>query len=135
MCMERQLLRINHSNTQDLSYLWCACMQVLHRKSLFLLDRESCAFSNSNLFGQKSVFTLSCKFLQTLIHTEKTRKPIINVNMVFHRCSVFFYRKPLHKTCENTGFHRTILFLYGRIRISENPYFLIFYAVGKGCIK
>ena len=45
----------------------------------------------------------------------------------------------LHKICENTGFHRhvfsrkrtesTILSLYGRIRISENPCSRIFYAV------
>ena len=61
------------------------------RIKFFLLDRESCAFSSSNVLGQKSVFSLNCKFLQTLIHTEKTRESIINVYMVFHRCSVFFY--------------------------------------------
>ena len=45
----------------------------------------------------------------------------------------------LHKICEDTGFHwpvhsrikteSTILFLYGRIQASENPYSRIFYAV------
>ena len=43
------------------------------------------------MFGQKSVFTWNCKFLQTLINTGKTREPIINVRMIFHRYSVFFY--------------------------------------------
>ena len=40
----------------------------------------------------------------------------------------------LYKICENAGFHwlclnSSILSLYGRIRVSENPYFCIFYAV------
>ena len=41
-----------------------------------------------------------------------------------------------HKICENTGFHwsrimteSTIISLYGRIRVSENPYSSIFYVV------
>ena len=55
------------------------------RIQLFPLDGESCAFLSSSLFGQKSVFTLNCKLLQTLIHTEKTRETFINVCMVFHR--------------------------------------------------
>ena len=63
------------------------------RIQLLPLGRESFAFSSSNLLGQKSVFTLNCKFLQTLKHTEKTREPIINIYMVFHRCSAFFYRQ------------------------------------------
>ena len=57
---------------------------------MFLLDKESCAFSSSNFFGQKLVFTLKCKFLQTLIHTEKTREPIINVYMVFHYITWYY---------------------------------------------
>ena len=50
----------------------------------------------------------------------------------------FLKRNTLHKICENTGFHwpvfscvRTksmILSLYGRIRVSENPYSRISYA-------
>ena len=60
------------------------------RIQLFLLDRENCAFSSSSLFGQKSVFTLNCKFSQTLIHTEKTREPIINVYMVFHYITWYY---------------------------------------------
>ena len=55
---------------------------------------------------------------------------------------------PLHKICENTGFQwhifsristkSTILSLYGRIRVSENPYSRIFYAVfsyGISCVQ
>ena len=89
MCMKRSILRINHSDTQGLSYSWCA-YEFSIRIQLFLLDRESCAFSSSNLFCQKSVFTLNCKFLQALIHTEKTREPIINVYMVFHYITLYY---------------------------------------------
>ena len=49
------------------------------------------------------------------------------------------FRQSLHKICENTGFHWPIFShistrsqipsLYGRIRVNENPYFCIFYAV------
>ena len=39
----------------------------------FPLDRENCAFSRRNFFGQKSVFILNYKFLQTLIHAKKPR--------------------------------------------------------------
>ena len=55
---------------------------------------------------------------------------------------------PLHKICENTGFQwhifscistkSTILSLYGRIRVSENPYSRIFCAVfsyGISCVQ
>ena len=55
---------------------------------------------------------------------------------------------PLHKICENTGFQwhifsrigtkSTILSLHGRIRVSENPYSRIFYAVfsyGISCVQ
>ena len=44
----------------------------------FPLDRESCAFSSSNFFGQ---------------HTLRKLPSLINVYMVFHRRSVFFYRQ------------------------------------------
>ena len=47
--------------------------------------------------------------------------------------------QPLHEICENTGFQwpvfsrittqSTILSLFGRIRVTENPYSCIFYAV------
>ena len=60
---------------------------------MFPLDRESCTVSSSNLFGQKSVFTLNCKFLQTLRHIAKTIDPVINVYILFHRCSVYIYRQ------------------------------------------
>ena len=93
MSMTRKLLRINHFYTESLSYSWCACIRVPHCQFIQTLHRESCAFSSRNLFGQKSVFTLNCKFLQTFIHTEKTREPLINIHTVFHKCSVFFYRQ------------------------------------------
>ena len=66
-------------------------MRIFNKNEFFPLDRK--AFSSSNLFGQKSVFTLNFKFIQTLIHTENTREPTINVYMVFHRCSVLFCRQ------------------------------------------
>ena len=43
------------------------------------LDKPSCSFSNSNLFGQKSFFTWNYKFLKFLIHNEKSRETIINL--------------------------------------------------------
>ena len=43
------------------------------------LDKQSCAFSSSNLYFQKSFFTWNYKFWQILIHTEKTRETIINL--------------------------------------------------------
>ena len=66
-------------------------MRIPNKNQFFPLDRK--AFSSSNLFGQKSVFTLNFKFIQTLTHAENTREPTINVYMVFHRCSVLFYRQ------------------------------------------
>ena len=43
------------------------------------LDKQSCVFSSSNLFCQKSFFTWNYKFLKILIHTEKTRETIIHL--------------------------------------------------------
>ena len=37
------------------------------------LNKQSCAFSSSNLLCQKSFFAWNYKFLQVLIHNEKTR--------------------------------------------------------------
>ena len=74
---------------------------------------------------------------------------ITNCRCVFFMCHFLFYDKkvvsendskiPLHKICENTGFHwpvfshirseSLILSLYERIRVSENMYFRIYYAV------
>ena len=58
---------------------------------------------------------------------------------------VKYFSEPLHKICENTGFHwlafshirteSTILSLYGRIRVSENPYSRIFYAMTKSILE
>ena len=42
-------------------------------------DKQSCAFSSSNLLYQKLFFTWSYKFFQILIHTQKTRETIINI--------------------------------------------------------
>ena len=62
--------------------------------------------------------------------------------------AAFALQFSLHKICENTGFQwhifsristkSTILSLYGRIRVSENPYSRIFYAVfsyGISCVQ
>ena len=56
----------------------------------------------------------------------------------------YHFCNDLHRIWENTGFHRpvfyhkrtesSILFLYGRIQISENPCFHIFYAVWFGTV-
>ena len=69
---------------RSLSYSWRACIIIPHKNSVIPFRQRKFAFSSSNLFRQKSVFTLNYKFLQTLIHDEKTRDPIINVHMVFH---------------------------------------------------
>ena len=58
--------------------------QFFIRIQLFILDRESCLFLSSSLFGHKSVFTLNCKFLKTFIHTEETKELITNIYLVFH---------------------------------------------------
>ena len=42
-------------------------------------EKQSCIFLSSNLFCQESFFTWNYKFLQILIHTEKTRETIINI--------------------------------------------------------
>ena len=43
------------------------------RIQFFPLDKEDCAFSRRIFFGQKSVFILNYKFLQTSIHAKKPR--------------------------------------------------------------
>ena len=42
-------------------------------------EKQSCVFSNSNLFCQKSFFAWNHKLLQILVDTEKTRETNINV--------------------------------------------------------
>ena len=61
------------------------------------------------------------------------------VKIVKMKISFFFTQCILRKFCKNTSFHwpiffrikteSTILSLYGRIRVSENPYSPIFYTV------
>ena len=53
------------------------------RVQFLLLDKESCAFSGRNLFGQN---------FYKFFYSQKTKESIITVYMAFHRCSVFFYR-------------------------------------------
>ena len=86
-------ITFNYSDSQGLSYSWCACIRILHINSVLpFRQRKLCIFKQqSKIFGPKSAFTLNCDFLQTLIPTEETREPIISVYMVFHRCSLFFY--------------------------------------------
>ena len=82
------------------------------RIQFFRLDRESCEFWSNNFFGQKSVFTLNYKFLQTLIYTEKTRESIINAYKVFCRFSVFFYRQVHFSNNLNNFFHKKSTWTY-----------------------
>ena len=72
-------------------------------------------FSIKNFFSECNQ-SVSCRLI-TL--TEK----ILNAQLQF-LCSVKLLS--LHEICENTGFQRP---LYGRIRVTENPYSCIFYAV------
>ena len=91
--LEKILLRTNHCDTKGLVYWWFGFICVVSMRIHFYpLYRDNCAYSSSDLFGQKPVLTRNYK-LQTLILTEKTREPIIKVYMVFQRCSVFFYRQ------------------------------------------
>ena len=83
MCMKKELLRINHSDTKDLSYWRCAYIRIFHKNSVLPFG-QNWAFSSSNLFGQKPFFACNYKYLQILIRTEKTRGPIINI----HTCSI-----------------------------------------------
>ena len=47
------------------------------RLKLFPMDEQSCTFSSSNLFCQKSFFAWNYYFLQILIHIEKTKETIV----------------------------------------------------------
>ena len=49
------------------------------RMQFVSLGKISYTFWSSNLFCQKSFFARIYKFLQILIHTDKTRETIINV--------------------------------------------------------
>ena len=66
---------MNHSDTKGLCYWWCAYKRIPHKNSV-------------HPFGQTKIYIF--KFLKILIYTEGTRD---RKCMVFHRCSVFFYRQ------------------------------------------
>ena len=95
--MKRWLLRINHSDTQDLSHLWYACIRISHKNSVLPFRQKVVSFQAAICLVKHMikvlVLTLNYKFLKTLIHTEQTRELIINAYIVVHRCSVFFYRQ------------------------------------------
>ena len=50
-------------------------------------------FKYQSLHGITYELVTNLKSLQTLIHTEKTREPIINEYMAFHLCIAFLYRQ------------------------------------------
>ena len=106
---------------------------------------------NSKNFLQKSKTVAFNHFLMPVItyhfrkirwHISQNKSESIQFNKFLSDLQSFFVSivpLPLHKVCENTGFRRTvfsririklqILSLYGRIRVSKNPYSRIFYAV------
>ena len=55
--MKRYLLRINHSDTQGLSYSWCACIRILHKNSVLpFKQKKLCSFKLQFVWSKISLF-------------------------------------------------------------------------------
>ena len=67
MCRKRQLVRINHSDTEDLSYWWCTYKRILHKNSVRLFGRIRLCIVNQQLVLSKVIL---CMELQVLINLD-----------------------------------------------------------------
>ena len=54
---------MNHSDTNGLSYLWCAYVRIPHKNSVLPVRQRK--LSIFKFLAQKSVFTWNYKFLDT----------------------------------------------------------------------
>ena len=76
------------------AFLLVVCLQILHKNSVLLFRQSKLCIFKQQFFlikNQSLHWTASCyKLWYTL---RKLENPIINVYMVFHRCSVFLCRQ------------------------------------------